>query len=110
MSDSEPPDAFAIGAFDGDELVAVGLIGPDGEPGSWRVRGMAAVPAVRGRGVGTAVLGALLDHARREGASTVWASVRTPARRLYERAGLRAVSEEFDEPMIGPHVLMRRAL
>lgn len=110
MRDSEPPGAFAIGAFDGDQLVAVGLIGPQGDPGAWRIRGMAADPAARGRGAGTAVLGALLEHAQREGASSVWASVRTPARRLYERAGFRAISDEYEEPTIGPHVLMSRAL
>ena len=110
MSETEPADAFAVGAFEGDELVAVGLIGPEGEPGAWRVRGMSAVPAARGRGAGTAVLGALLDHARSAGAASVWASVRIPARTLYERAGFRPVSEEFEVPKLGPHVLMSRPL
>lgn len=110
MSDSEPPDAFAVGAFEDDQLVAVGLIGPDGEPGAWRIRGMAAAPEARGRGAGSAVLDALLAHARARGASRVWANVRIPARTLYERAGLRAISDEFEEPKIGPHVVMSRAL
>ncbi len=110
MSESEPPDAFAVGAFDGGELVAVGLVGPEGDPGAWRIRGMAAAPAARGRGAGTAVLDALLDHARTQGAASVWANVRIPARRLYERAGFLPVSDEFEEPMIGPHVVMSRAL
>jgi GNAT superfamily N-acetyltransferase len=107
MVESEPADAFAVGAFDEDELVAVGLIGPEGEPGAWRVRGMATAPAARGRGAGTVVLEALLDHARGQGASSVWASVRTPARTLYERAGFYADSDVYEAPRIGPHVLMR---
>jgi len=106
MAASEPPDAVAVGAFAGDELVAVGLVGPQGAPGAWRVRGMATVPRARGRGAGTAVLTALLDHATTHGAKRVWASVRTPARSLYERAGFRVISEEFELPDIGPHVLM----
>ncbi|HUE26370.1 MAG TPA: GNAT family N-acetyltransferase [Solirubrobacteraceae bacterium] len=111
MDESEPPDAFAVGAFDDDdELVAVGLIGPEGDPGAWRIRGMAAAPAVRGRGAGTAVLDALLEHARSQGAASVWANVRIPARRLYERAGFRPISDEFEEPMIGPHMVMSRTL
>ncbi len=110
MVESEPPDAFAAGAFDGDELVAVGLIGPEGDPGAWRVRGMATAPVARGRGAGTAVLEALLDHAREQGAASVWASVRIPARMLYERAGFRQTSEVFETPRIGPHVIMGRAL
>jgi GNAT superfamily N-acetyltransferase len=110
MVDSEPSGAFATGAFEGGELVAVGLIGPEGKPGAWRIRGMAAKPEVRGRGVGTAVLGALLEHARVHGARTVWASVRVPARTLYARAGFRVTSDEFEEPHIGPHVMMELAL
>src|SRR5690242_8160085 len=43
LSGHEPPGAVAFGAFHGSELVAVGLVGPDGEPGDWRVRGMAAL-------------------------------------------------------------------
>ena len=108
MIESEPANAFAVGAFEDEQLVAVGLVGPEGEPGAWRVRGMAAAPVARGRGAGTAVLEALLAHACSHGASRVWASVRIPARTLYERAGFQAVSEEYEEPKIGPHVLMSR--
>lgn len=90
--------------------MGVGLIGPEGDPGWWRVRGMATTPAARGRGTGTAVLGALLDHARARGATGVWASVRVPARSLYERAGFVVASDEFEPPHIGPHVIMNREL
>jgi GNAT superfamily N-acetyltransferase len=110
MAETEPPEAFAVGAFDGGELVAVGLIGPEGDPGAWRVRGMAALPGARGRGAGTAVLDALLAHARDHGAARVWASVRVPARALYKRAGFASVSDEYQPPEIGPHVLMSREL
>lgn len=110
LASHEPPDAFAVGAFESDRLVAVGLIGPEGEPGEWRVRGMATVPEMRGQGTGRVILDALLDHAREHGATAVWANVRTPARTLYERAGLEVVSDQFELPDIGPHVVMRRPL
>lgn len=71
---------------------------------------MAALPSVRGRGTGTAILLALIAHARGEGASALWANVRTPALSLYRRAGFRVVSEEFELPEIGPHVVMRLEL
>jgi ribosomal protein S18 acetylase RimI-like enzyme len=103
---NEPADAFAIGAFDGDELVSVGFACCDGGPGDWRIRGMATTPSARGRGAGTAVLEALLQHARAQGAQRIWCNARTPARSLYERAGMRVASEEFELPMIGPHYLM----
>jgi len=110
MVESEPPEAFGVGAFEGDELIAVGLIGREGEPGDWRVRGMATAPEARGRGAGSAVLQALLRHAVQRGGRRAWASVRTPARSLYERAGFAPISDVFEVPHIGPHVIMRREL
>jgi ribosomal protein S18 acetylase RimI-like enzyme len=106
----EPADAFAVGAFEAGELVAVGFVAPDGEPGAWRIRGMATVPAARGRGAGTAVLDALIAHATTQGASRIWCNARLPAQSLYERAGLRVVSERFELPAIGPHYVMERRL
>jgi len=111
MLATEPDGAHAVGAFDDDELSAAGLIAPDlGGRGAWRVRGMATKAAARGRGAGTAILRALLDHARAEGARSVWCNVRTPARSLYERAGFRTVSDEFELPGIGPHFRMELTL
>ena len=106
----EPSGAFAVGVVAGGALVAVGFVAPDGEPGGWRIRGMATVAAARGKGAGSAVLEALLAHAAASGATRVWCNVRTPARSLYERAGLRAASEEFELPHIGPHFVMERSL
>jgi ribosomal protein S18 acetylase RimI-like enzyme len=102
----EAPDTYVAAAFDGDALVAAGMIVPGNEHGEWRIRGMATDPAARGRGAGSAVLGALLEHAAQQGALRVWCNARTPARSLYERAGMRVVSEEFELPEIGPHVVM----
>jgi GNAT superfamily N-acetyltransferase len=102
----EPPGAVAFGVHEGGELIAVGLAGPDGTPGGWRVRGMATAPQARGRGAGAAVLDALVAHALANGARRVWCNARTPARSLYERAGFLVVSGEFELPQIGPHLVM----
>ena len=104
----ESPEAFAVGVFDDEKLVSVGFVAPDGEPGSWRVRGMATVPEARGRGAGAAVLDALVQHAEDEGATRIWCNARTPARSLYERGGFEIVSQEFELPEIGPHFRMER--
>lgn len=104
----ETDGAHAVGAFEDDELVAVGFIAPDDD--GWRVRGMATAPHVRGRGAGAAVLEALVAHATTEGAERIWASVRVPARAFYERAGFAVVSEEYDVRDIGPHLVMERRL
>jgi GNAT superfamily N-acetyltransferase len=106
LASHEPPGVHAVGAFDGDELVGVGFVCPDGGSGEWRVRGMATVPELRGRGVGSAILAALLDHARAQGATRVWCNARTPALSLYSRAGFQVESEEFEIPGIGPHFVM----
>jgi GNAT superfamily N-acetyltransferase len=104
LASHEPAGSVAFGAFTGGELVAVGLIGRDGdEPGDWRVRGMATKPDARGRGAGSRILQALVQHATAHGATRVWCNARTPALTLYERAGFVATSDEFEPPDIGPH-------
>ncbi|MBV9606237.1 MAG: GNAT family N-acetyltransferase [Solirubrobacterales bacterium] len=103
LAGHEPPGAVAFGAFDGPSLVAVGLVGPDGEPGDWRVRGMATAPHARGRGAGSAILRALVEHAIDQGATRVWCNARTAALTLYQRVGFAIASEEFVPPDIGPH-------
>jgi GNAT superfamily N-acetyltransferase len=113
---------FAVGAFEHDRLLAVGQIAPASSPerdgglpsghmaGAWRVRGMATVEHARSRGLGAAVLDALVRHAIAERATRVWCNARTPARSFYERAHFRVVSEEFEIPGIGPHFVMERAV
>jgi ribosomal protein S18 acetylase RimI-like enzyme len=79
---------------------------PDPGTRDWRIRGMATLPAARGRGVGTALLARCISHAREAAGERVWCNARVRARSLYERAGLRVVGEEFDIAGIGPHLLM----
>jgi GNAT superfamily N-acetyltransferase len=112
LAAGEPADAYAVGAFEGEQSapLAVGFVAPDGAPGSWRVRAMATAPQARGRGLGAAVLEQLVGHAREHGAARVWCNARTPARAFYERAGFRATSDEFELPPIGPHFVMERRL
>lgn len=106
LAEHEPSGAVAFGAFEDGELIAVGLVGAEGERGDWRVRGMATKPDARGRGAGTQILQALVQHALAHDATRVWCNARTRARSLYERIGFEAASEEFEEPKIGPHYRM----
>jgi GNAT superfamily N-acetyltransferase len=106
------PDTATFAALDAaGEVVGSAVLMPEPfarQPGrpAWRLRGMATAPEWRGRGVGSQVLRAALDHARARGGEVVWCNARTPARRFYERAGFVAVGDEFEEPLIGPHVVM----
>jgi GNAT superfamily N-acetyltransferase len=106
LAGHEPAGAVAFGAFQGSELIAVGLIGRDGEPGEWRVRGMATAPHARGQGAGSAILRALVEHATAHGARRVWCNARTRALTLYQRAGFAVASDEFELPEIGPRYRM----
>jgi ribosomal protein S18 acetylase RimI-like enzyme len=110
LASTERPDTFGVGAFDADALAAVGLIQPEGGPGSWRIRGMATLPSARGRGAGTAVLAALVAHAEANGATRIWCNARVRAISLYERAGFQVTSDVFEPPNIGPHVVMEKDL
>ena len=98
LASREPAESIAFGARDGQA------------PGDWRVRGMATKPDARGRGAGSGVLQALVQHAVAHGATRVWCNARTRARTLYERVGFVVASEEFEPPDIGPHYRMELAV
>ena len=100
-----------LAGFTQERIVAVASVmreGMPGEerPGDWRIRGMASAPDVRGHGIGAALLGGCVEHARAEGGTRIWCNARIGARSLYERAGLRSRGERFELPGIGEHCLM----
>lgn len=77
---------------------------------AWRLRGMAAVPEVRGRGAGRVALQWCIDHARAHGGALAWCNARTPAVGFYEAQGWTRLGVEFDIPTAGPHFVMERTL
>ena len=106
------PETVHFGAFDGDRLVGIASLYREDRPGGpapgWRLRGMATEPDVRGQGYGAAMLAAAVDHAAAAGGREVWCNARMVAVDFYRRAGFEVVSEEFDIPGIGGHVVMAR--
>ena len=107
-------DTVHLGAFDGERLVGITSLyredRPGGPPGGLRLRGMATDADVRGAGYGADLLSACIEHATDFGGVELWCNARMPAVGFYRRAGLEVVSEEFDVPGIGPHVVMARTL
>jgi ribosomal protein S18 acetylase RimI-like enzyme len=101
-----------FGAFDGDRLVGIASLyeegRADGPAGGWRLRGMATDPDVRGAGYGAALLAACVEEVAGAGGTEVWCNARMAAVGFYRRAGFEVVSEEFDVPGIGPHLVMAR--
>jgi N-acetylglutamate synthase-like GNAT family acetyltransferase len=77
--------------------------------GAWgHVRQVAVTPTMRGRGLGSALVAATLDSARRQGLPRAYLNARLDAVGLYQRAGFRVVSPEpFPLPRTYlPHVRM----
>jgi predicted GNAT family N-acyltransferase len=76
--------------------------------GAWRLRGMATSKNLRGRGIGTRVLDAVLAHVASRGGGLLWCNARVPVKAFYERAGFVTEGEPWIDPDIGPHVAMWR--
>lgn len=117
MPDDHLPTTIAFGAVTPDgALVGVARITPEPPPfdaayeRSWRLRGMATEPAVRNLGVGSAVLAGVVAHIDASGGGILWCNARVTARGLYERGGMRQWGEIWEEPHIGPHVVMWRRI
>ena len=84
--------------------VATGRLLPDGHIGR-----MAVIKPLRGSGLGTEILQALLHQARREGHKNLLLHAQTHALAFYEKQGFIAEDEEFSEANM-PHRLMRLKL
>jgi GNAT superfamily N-acetyltransferase len=115
LDDDLLPTTVAFGALTPDDrVIGTARLSPEpppfdgsGLPG-WRLRGMATSPEVRNLGVGTAVLQRVVDHIAASGGGVLWANARLGALGLYERAGMRAWGKTWEEPDIGPHVVVWR--
>jgi predicted GNAT family N-acyltransferase len=101
-----------LGAFDGDRLVGIASLYQEnrvgGRTGGWRLRGMATDAGVRGAGFGAALVAGCVEAVAEAGGTELWCNARMSAVGFYRRAGFEVVSDEFDVPGIGAHVVMTR--
>ena len=105
--DLKDPNGTIIGAggqvyVAEEDGVVIGTCGiaPHG-PGEFEVRKLAVVESARGRGIGSQLVEACIDFARRRGARRITLisnSRLVPALRLYERAGFRHEPLPADNP------------
>jgi predicted GNAT family N-acyltransferase len=84
--------------------IATGRLLPDGHIGR-----MAVLQGWRGRGVGAAILEALLARAAERGVTRTVLNAQTHARGFYARFGFQQIGGEFMEAGI-PHATMERRL
>lgn len=102
LDEFDPLSLHAL-AFDREGNVqGTGRLLPDGHIGR-----MAVLAPARGRGVGSALLRALMQAARRRGDRQVLLSAQTHAIAFYERFGFAAEGDDYDDAGI-PHRRMRR--
>jgi GNAT superfamily N-acetyltransferase len=72
----------------------------------FKLRGMATREAYQGQGIGSAVLSEGLFELRLRGVRALWCNARISAHRFYLMHGFQDWGEEFDNPPVGPHIVM----
>ena len=82
------------------DVVGTGRLEPTGKIGR-----VAVLPQYRGAGVGSLIMGHLVNHATESGFTKVYLHAQAAARGFYERLGFRAEGPVFDEVGI-PHLRM----
>jgi GNAT superfamily N-acetyltransferase len=115
LADDHLPTTVVFGAVTPDDrVIGIGRLTPEPPPfaternQSWRLRGMATSPESRNMGVGSAVLRALIGYVADSGGGILWCNARVGALGLYERGGMQRWGDVWEEPHIGPHVVMWR--
>ena len=104
LDEWDPQCDHALAFEPGGRAVGTGRLLPDGHIGR-----MAVLGDWRGRGVGGAILAALVEHAAARGMRRLVLNAQTHAVPFYARHGFVAFGDEFMEADI-PHVAMARDL
>jgi GNAT superfamily N-acetyltransferase len=118
--DAEEAAHFAAfeGPEDGAPMVGIASVVPEApDPpidasnpaGWWRLRGMATAEDQRRKGLGAALVAAVIDHVARRGGTAVWCNARVPAVGFYRHLGFVTIGEPWEkDPYVGPHITMWR--
>lgn len=109
--DDEPTSKHVVVTLNGRVVgcASVHLSSCDGAP-AWQLRGMATDPAVRGAGIGRAMLEFVERSLHQSNTLQMWCNARVSAILFYEKFGWVVVSDAFDIPNAGPHVKMIKTL
>ena len=103
LDDMDAPSLHAI-AFENEKAIGTGRLLPDGHIGR-----MAILKEWRRRGIGAAILKALIDAAERRGDREIVLSAQLHAVEFYRTHGFEPVGDVYEEAGI-PHQAMVRAL
>ncbi len=105
--DAESNDIL-IGCFDDEKLEGCCLL-TKLEPGILRLRQMAVISGLQGKGIGKVILGFAENIARDRGYKKIVMHARKTAMGFYEKSGYKIIGNEFEEVSI-PHFVMEKIL
>lgn len=111
ISEDQNDDAFHLGAFYNDALIAVGSFFVMRSPkihhnNQVRLRAMASHPGYRGIGAARMLVLHSLQVLKQKDADVLWCDARLNAVGFYEGIGFQSFHEIYDVPKIGPHRFM----
>lgn len=101
-------DDILIGAFEDDRMLGCCML-INTEPGTVRLRQMAVLKNLQGKGVGRALMQFAENIARDRGYRKITMHARKTATGFYEKLGYAVNGEEFEEVTL-PHVVMEKQL
>jgi N-acetylglutamate synthase-like GNAT family acetyltransferase len=96
-----------IGCFDDDHLEGCCLL-TQTEPGVLRLRQMAVVSGLQGKGIGKVLLQFAENIARDRGYKKIVMHARKTATGFYEKLGYKIVSTEFEEVTIAHYIMEKK--
>jgi ribosomal protein S18 acetylase RimI-like enzyme len=97
-----------MGAFEDDSMLGCCMLVEE-EPHTVRLRQMAVINDLQGKGVGTALMNFAENLARDRGYKKITMHARKNAIGFYEKLGYKKVGKEFEEITI-PHYVMEKQL
>lgn len=101
-------DNMLIGAFEDDDMLGCCMLVEE-NPETVRLRQMAVLNDLQGKGIGRALMNFAENLARDRGYKTMSMHARKNAVGFYEKMGYKIVSDEFTEITI-PHYVMEKPL
>ena len=101
-------DNMLIGAFEEDEMLGCCML-VEKNPGTVRLRQMAVLNDLQGKGIGRALMNFAENLARDRGYKILSMHARKNAVGFYEKMGYKVASDEFTEVTI-PHFVMEKRL
>lgn len=104
----EEKDNMLIGAFEDDDILGCCMLVPE-DKSVIRLRQMAVLNDLQGKGIGRALMQFAENLARDHGYKTMSMHARKNSVGFYEKMGYRVTSDEFTEVTI-PHYVMEKDL